>query len=235
MKTLIKFIISLAIMFVSVYYIYNYYSQTNEENYKKISIIGNNTEFISSLKEENNNTEIVLYIEIPEVFGLPIPQSGDNSYYYNHDIKQNDNKNGSPFLDYRNMSLNDKKLIIYGHNKSYRSLPFNNILNYQNEDFYKKHPTIYLYKEDGKKAYNIFASFIESKDMSYLDITGLNNIEFYEHLLKFKDKSLYDTKTTIDGDSKVLVLVTNATTDYDEETKYQVVIAIEDKYYNEEK
>ena len=231
MKNLIKFILSIALMSVAIYFIHDYYSNMEENGIKTAPSIGNNTEFIASLKKENNNNEIVMYLEIPDVFGLPIAQTENNEYYYKHDIKKEENKNGAPFLDYRTKSLNDKKLIIYGHNKSYRSLVFNNILNYQKEDFFKKHPNIYIYTNDVKREYKIFSSFIETDEDDYLSLTNFNNIEFYEHLLKYKDKSLYDTKVVIDGESKVIVLTTNATTDYDDKEKHQVIFAIENKDY----
>lgn len=233
MKSLIKILFALAIMLVSIYYIHDYYV-THKKKSESLVVITDSSKFISDLREKHNNNEIMLYLEIPQVFSIPVPQTENNEYYYTHDIDKKNNSFGSPFLDYRVKSLTDKKLIIYGHKDNYRSYPFNNILNYQKEEYFKKNPKIFIYKDSGKEVYNIFTVFLEESDTNYLELKAMNNIEFYEHILKYKDKSLYDTGATIDGDSKVIVLTTSASDSYSESKKTIVVMAIEDRHYKEE-
>ena len=231
MKNLIKLAISIIVMLVAVYFIYDYYKdKTITGSYQNITNIDSSSKFIADLKDEHKNNEIVMYLEIPDVVGIAIPQTDNNEYYLTHNIDKKEDKNGTPFLDYRNKSLNDKKLIVYGHNDAYKNLPFSRLLDYQKEDFYKEHSKVHLYYDGGKRVYRIFSYFTEKEDFDYVNIYGFNDITFYEHILKLKDKSFYDTGTKIDGESKILVIQTSTFDDnYNGDTKYQIIAAIEEK------
>ena len=231
MKKLLKLAICMIAMLVAVYFIYEYYKdKTITGSYQAITNIDSSSKFIADLKTEHKNNEITLYIEIPKVLGIAIPQTDNNEYYLSHNIDKKDSENGTPFLDYRNKSLNDRKLIIYGHTDNYQKAPFSKFSSYQKKDFYKEHSIITLYTEEGKRTYKIFSVFYEKKDFDYVDMDGFNDITFYEHLVKLKEKSLYDTGTKLDGERKVLILQTTTFDDnYNGETKYQIIAAIEEK------
>lgn len=228
MKKLIELFLCIAAMLICVYLIYNHYEyQVYNNNNNSITKDGKNNEFINKLRKDYGNNEIVMLLEIPGVFSIPVAQTDNNDYYLSHDIYKNDSNDGCPFLDYRIKSLNDRKLIIYGHDSVSRTLPFSDLKNYQNQEFFMKHKEIFIYTDEGEKVYKIFSSFNEDSDGDYLDLNGFTGMDYYEHLLKIKNKSLYDTNVSINDDSKVIVLRTSTGNQNQEgNIIYQVVVAV---------
>lgn len=226
----LKLLICFLIMLLTIYFIYDYYDSKNintisdyvspeEENVEELDVI-------SELREKYNNNEIKAFLEIPDVLALPITQTNDNEYYLNHDAYKEEVKAGTPFLDYRIKSLEERKLIIYGHNSTYRTLPFTNLLNYQDKEFYSAHPKMYLYTETGKKTYNIFSAYVESKDFDYVNLNNFNGLTFYEHILKLQKKSLYDTEITLNENSKILIIQTCSFDNPNTSSNYQLVMGV---------
>ena len=84
--------------------------------------------------------------------------------------------------------------------------------------------------------YDIFSVFTDDgKNESYLELTGFPGDEYYEHLLELKSKSIYDTKISIDKNSKIVVIRTCAIeSGCMENPQYQIVVAREnnDKFRN---
>lgn len=229
MKKLIKFGICICIMLTSVYLIYYYYKNEEPNREKKLYVSNEETlEKIKSLQTEYNNNEIVMYIDIPDIFSMPIVQTANNEYYKNHNLYKEKLDIGTPYLDYRIKSLKDKKLIVYGYEKMNKSLPFTLLFNYQNKDFFYNHQDISVYTENGKKVYKVFSVFSESEDFSYRDLNGFIGNEYYEHLLNLKDKSIYDTNTILDEDSKIIIFEScSLASGCQDNNMYQVVVAKE--------
>lgn len=231
MKKTLKICLCFLFMLVSIYFIYDYYSEINiqKEEYIPNNKItnGQNIDVITKLKNKYNNNDIVMLLEIPGVLTSPVVQSSDNEYYLNHDIYKNKRSSGSLFLDYRNTSFNDKKLIIYGHNSTKRKLPFSNLLEYDSYSFYKEHPSIIIHTTEGKKKYDIFSSYVETSDFDYVNLNEFNGLSYYEHLQKLKNKSKYNTNVEIKEDSKIIILQTcTFSNKYNTDTKYQLVMGV---------
>lgn len=232
MKKILKLTLCMCLMLISVYLIYNHYKDysINNENGDFISNNDDDFEFINKLKTKYNNNEIVMFLDIPNLINVPIVQTENNSFYQNHNLYRNHSNKGTPYLDYRNKSSHDKKIIIYGHNKMNMTLIFSKLLDYQNKSFYDKHQNISIITDHSKKNYKIFSVFTEKDDFDYLDLNGFPGMEYYEHLLKLKGKSIYDTGVSIDENSKVVVLQTCALENgCDNIAEYQVIIAKEVK------
>ena len=124
-------------MLISVYLIYDYYKyHTDSVIDDYISKHDDDFELINNLKKKYNNNEVLMYLELPGVFSVPIVQTGDNTYYLTHNVYNQEFGGGTPFLDYRNKSLQDRKLVIYGHSTMNKTLPFSNFVNYENKSFF---------------------------------------------------------------------------------------------------
>lgn len=230
MKKVLKLMLCMCVMLVSVYLIHDHYKDYNVQNEKDDFIANNDDDYelISELRTKYSNNEIVMYLEIPGVLSTPIVQTENNSYYLNHNIYREESNKGIPYLDYRNKSLNDRKLILYGHNRINMALIFSKLLDYQNESFYKEHSDIKVYSDHGKKIYRIFSVFTEKDNFDYLDLNGFPGDEYYSHLSNLKDKSIYDTGVSIDNNSKVLVIQTcSSVNGCDNIAEYQVMVAVE--------
>lgn len=231
MKKIIKFLLCIAAMLIAVYLIYDYYKDKAPVS-KDQDLITNNegAEKIKRLSSEYNNNEIVMFFEIPEVISIPIVQTENNEFYLSHDIYKNESDNGTPFLDFRNKSLGDRKLIIYGDSSFNPAFPLSNLYKYKDNSFYNDHSTINIYTEHGKRNYKVLSVFFEKEDLSYLDLSGFPGSEYLDHLLSLKSKSIYDTGVEVSNESKVLVIETCATEKgCDSDSEHLVVVAKEEK------
>lgn len=162
---------------------------------------------ITKLQNEYNNSDIIAYIEIPNVLSTPVVQTSDNDYYLSHDLRKNYDIKGSVYLDYRN-KLNDKKILLYGHSGKEQELPFLQLNKYIDESFYKEHKYIYLHTKEEKRKYLIFSSYIETEDYDYVNLNSFNGLSWTEHLNKLKNKSNYKVDVNIDDNSKIIILQT---------------------------
>ena len=210
-----KILYSLTVFLVLVYVFFGiYYNVDHKEikiiNPKKaiVKVLKRETEInISKLQEKYNNEDIVAYLEIPKVFGTPIVQAKDNEYYLKKDLYKKEDIKGSEFLDYRN-TLNDNKLLIYGHSGKEKELPFLQLHKYTSEEYYKAHKYIYLYTKEEKRKYLIFSSYVENKDYDYVNLKSYSGLSWKEHLNKLKNKSEYNVDVELKDDSKIIILQT---------------------------
>ncbi len=68
----------------------------------------------------------------------------DNDYYLKHDFEGDSNRNGAIFADYRlNLEYGVKQpnIVVYGHHMK-SGLMFNNLIKYDDIEFYKQNPVI---------------------------------------------------------------------------------------------
>ena len=121
-----------------------------------------------------------------------------------------------------------KKLLIYGHSDPYGILPFVKLTNYNDKKFMEDNPYIYIIDKDGIREYEVFSSYIETKDFDYVNLESFSGLTYKEHLDKLRKKSFVKHDIELNDDSKVLILQTCS---FDErvsaKTKFQIVVAKE--------
>lgn len=219
-------IISLIIILVCLYFIWNWYKE-NKKTSGILSKIEQTVSFdeissnnFSSLLTENSNT--VGWIRVNNTnINYPVVQHTDNSYYLTHSFNNEYNSAGWIFVDYRNkLDGTDKNIIIYGHNRMDGSMfaSLKNVLNkdwYTNEDNYK----INLYTINGTKTYEIFSIYkIESEN--YYTTTSFNSTNEYSNFLNtVKNRSIYNFNVELNNRDSILTLSTCANNN-----KYRVVL-----------
>ena len=232
MKNIMKLCLCVVGMLVCVYLIYNHYEYQvmKDSDMPTFDYDEQSSEKINKLKEEYNNNEIVMYLEIPDALTVPVVQTDNNDFYINHDISKKESSSGTSFLDYRNKSLNDKKLIVYGNNKLDKALPLSKLLDYNDEKFFRKHTNINVYTDSGKKTYKVFSSYIEKENFDYINLKGYTGLGYYEHLLDLKEKSQYKTDVSIDENSRIIIIETcTLESGCDANPSYRLLIGVEDK------
>ena len=166
-----------------------------------------------------------IHLSKPNILETDIVQGKDNKYYLNHDLNDNEDINGSIFMDYR-VNLNSNKVLIYGHSGDNKDLPFLVLNKYSNKDFFYKNNTIYIYTYNKTYIYKVFSSYIETKDFDYMNINNYNGLTYIEHINKLKDKSLFKTNIELTEKDHILILQTCSTNNnIKSKTKYQLVIA----------
>lgn len=96
----------------------------------------------SQLYEQNHDLAGWITIEGTNIDYPVMYVQGDNDMYLHRNFKKEYDAGGVPFID-GNCTLNprDNNLVIYGHSMNDKSM-FQNLLNYREESYYKKHPIV---------------------------------------------------------------------------------------------
>lgn len=122
-------------------------------------------------------------------------------------------------MDYRN-NTSDRKVIIYGHNSNNVYTEFNILEKYLNSSYYYNHPTITFKDIDNTYYYQIFSIYKTDKDYQHVNL-NFTDETYKKHLEWLKNKSLYDTNISIDGNDQIIVL---QTCDVTNEGEYIIVV-----------
>lgn len=232
-------IIILLVMLIASILTFNIYKYNNT---LKSKIINSNTievnyeinkidyeEELNKVRNKYNNNDIVgILSNSDDTLNEIVMQSTDNDYYLEHTVYHESNWRGQTFLDYRNDINNSDKLIIYGHNSNYYNLPFKVLENYYNKSYYDENKYLYLQTNLNKYKYEIFSVYVEVSDWDYYNKMKFNTKdEYYNHILKLKNKSMYDTNVSVNEDDKILIIQTCSTKkEYSNyENKFLLIIA----------
>ena len=174
--------------------------------YKKVREDAEEKNIINEYQKEFNNEDVIGEITIENAdFIVPFAHGDDNNYYLKHLLDKTPNYLGSLFLDYRN-SINDKKIIIYGHNSTYKYTGFNILEKYLKKDYYLNHSNIQIRTENDIYNYKIFSVYIAKDDLSHVNLK-FNDYSYVNHLRHLKNSSIYNTDVDVDNEY-ILVLQT---------------------------
>ena len=170
---------------------------------------------LQELKKENE--DIVAWLEIANTkINYPVLQTTDNEYYMTHNYKKEKSGDGSIFLD-KDYDWNkpSDNLLIYGHNNKNGNM-FQELLKYENENYYKEHSTINFTTINEDSIYEIIAVFksrVYYKNEKnvfryYYFLNADNKEEFDYYINESKKASLYDTGKTAEYGEQLLTLST---------------------------
>ena len=170
---------------------------------------------VKQLQEQN--ADIVGWLEIENTnINYPVLQGTDNSYYMTHNYKKEKSKNGSIFLDANyNWNISSNNLLIYGHNLG-NGMMFQELLKYEKQSFYKKHPNIRFTTADEDAEYEIisvFKSRVYYKSERnvfryYYFINSKSEIEYNDFVKNAKNASLYPIDATANYGDQLITLST---------------------------
>ena len=136
-----------------------------------------------TLKASNSDVIGWIYGE-DTIIDYPVVQADDNSYYLRRMLNGKYNKNGTIFMDYRNSSdLSDFHTIIYGHNMKNNAM-FGTLTEYASQEYYDKHPVLWLLTPDKNYQIELIGGFITPAD-----------------------SEIYSFPTTVEGRDKLISIV----------------------------
>ena len=162
---------------------------------------------IDNYRKDYNNQDIIGELVIANSnFKEIVVQTSDNEFYLNHLVDKTYNRLGSIFMDYRN-TVDDRKIIIYGHNSEDIYTEFNLLENYLNFDYYKEHQDIYFKTINNNYHYKVFSVFIVINDYRYINL-NFSDDEYNKHLNYLKEQSVYDTYVDVNDNDEIIVLQT---------------------------
>lgn len=232
-KKTIILIISIIILLslITTYLLITNNNKDIDFNIERNNNVTNPTDYkqeIDTLKEKYNNNDVVGILSFDNTdYTKAVMQSSDNEYYLNHTEDKEENFMGSIYLDYRVNIDSSKKLLIFGHNSQNVDMPFKILENYYDKTYYDEHKYIYITTNNVKKKYEIFSVYVEYKDFTYMTINFKSDEDYYNHITKLKEKSLYNTDVELTEKDEILLLQTCSThKDYQQyDKKYLLVIA----------
>lgn len=177
------------------------------------------------------NADMVGWLSIPgtEIDYPVMYREDDNDYYLSHNFDKEKDRNGLLVLDKR--CDPDEEVthhyLIHGHNMHTGAM-FGTLKYYEQQDYYKKHPTITycsLYEENTYEIIAVFKSSVyneETTDFQYYNYIQIDNEEqFQSYVTGVKDQSLYDTGVeAFWGDC----LITLSTCEYSKENGRLVIV-----------
>ena len=180
---------------------------------------------VKPLREHYQNDDVVGKLTIEgTAIDTPVMQTTDNSYYLNHNEYGAYQAEGSLYADYR-VSLDGKKVLIFGHSSPGWNVPFNDLEKYYEKSFYDTHKYITLVSLEKTYTYEIFSVHIETSDFSYMNL-NIDEDTYKNYLLKYKDKSIYNTRAKVDNDDILILQTCSNHPEYQNyKKKYLLVVA----------
>ena len=165
-----------------------------------------------SLQEQN--PDVYAWITVPGTqIDYPILQSpDDNSYYLTHTIDGEEKTGGAIFTEnYNHTDMEDPNTVIYGHDMRNGSM-FQNLLNYQDREFFDENREVIIYTPDAIRHYKIFAAYLYD-DRHLLQSFNFHNTDVYRQYLdsifSIRDMNVcIDTSVEVDTDDKIITLST---------------------------
>ena len=221
-------IILIVLIIISVVYIIRYFInqyETNKESdvlasveIDESQITDDTTERMLQVRElQKENSDIVGWLEIEGTnMNYPVLQGDDNSYYMTHNYKRETTSSGSLFLDKDyDWDIPSSNLLIYGHN-NLDGLMFQELLKYEDEDFFKEHPTFRFTTADEDAEYEIISAFksrvyykSEKNVFRYYYFVNANTEEEYNQFItNAKKASLYNIDASAKYGDQLITLST---------------------------
>lgn len=187
---------------------YETYTNDTGENISQQENTKNDTEGINwdILLDINDDTKAILYIPRLNV-NLPVVLGEDNQYYLSHSIDRNPSSCGTLFFDSRIKGMDDKNLIIYGHNMLNGSM-FGSLDRFFENNFIENNSNIYLIMKDKVLTYRIFSVYTTENGSSTYTTRFTNDLNFKNYKKKMYENSTIETDADIDNNSQVLTLST---------------------------
>lgn len=171
---------------------------------------------------KSKNTDSVAWIKINNTnINYPIVKASNNSYYLKRNFNKEKNSAGWIFADYRNnFETLDTNTIVYGHNRRNGTM-FSNLNYYLNTEWCSNEENKYFNFITGNQNYiaEIFSVYkVRSSNVSLTNnFTSVE--EFQENIDAWKNASIYDFKTDVTTDDKILTLCT-----CDNNNSYRILI-----------
>lgn len=216
-------VIIICIAVIAVYYMQR---KKGEEEYAKIQKVAKDIvvaeepeieEYVSPINFEELwaiNEEIYAWIEITGTeIDYPILQrEGDDSYYLNHTIEGEEGLPGSIYTEAVNSKdFTDFNTMIYGHNLKGGGM-FTSLHEYEDPEFLKSYPYVYIYMPDRMLTYQIFiAAVYDDRHIMYsFDFSNEAGCqEYLDALQELRAEAFcYDESLDVNTDSKILTLST---------------------------
>lgn len=160
------------------------------------------------------NPDVYAWITIPgTAIDYPVLQNAsDNTYYLNHTIDGVESPEGAIYTEtYNSTDFEDPNTVIYGHDMANGSM-FQNLLKYQDRDFFDANREVLIYTPDAIRRYRIFAAYLYD-DRHILQSFDFDDKDVYRQYLEsvFAIREMgacIDSEQAVTEDDRILTLST---------------------------
>lgn len=162
------------------------------------------------------NQKLIGWVKIDDTYiDYPVLQTSNNEYYIDHNFDQEQDRNGSIFLDAACTILpRSTNLILYGHHMRSGRM-FGQLNKYSSESFYEEHKLIQfdtIYERGTYEVMFVFRSKVYEESeivfKYYQFINAASETEFNSYMREMAEMSLYDTGVTAEYGDELLTLST---------------------------
>lgn len=215
-------IILLVVFLIASFKIISFFLDTHKNKKDNEMLID---EVIKEIPSENNETKLVIdFVKLLEKnkdtkgwiryndnkINYPIVQAKDNEYYLTRSFYKKYNQAGSIFMDYRNVSFDDKNVVLYGHSMLDNSM-LGSLQDLFNKDFFLKDENNIIELrdlDDNILKYQIFSYYIIEKEEYYITTSFKSDKEFLNFLKVLKERSYKKFDVDLNSNDKILTLST---------------------------
>ena len=148
----------------------------------------------------------------------PVVQYKNNEYFLTRNFERKNDEAGTLFFDYRNeMGMGLENWILYGHRRNDGSM-FGNLKRYGREEYYLKHPVIYLLTPNQNYRIELFScrTVQAAADPKYYTLFFASKEEMEKYILKAKQQSYWESIYD-EGTDYPLITLSTCTTYGDKE------------------
>lgn len=162
------------------------------------------------------NQKLIGWVKIDDTYiDYPVLQTSNNDYYIDHNFDQEEDRNGSIFLDAACTILpRSTNLILYGHHMRSGRM-FGQLNKYSSQSFYEDHKLIQfdtIYERGTYEVMFVFRSKVYEESeivfKYYQFINAASETEFNSYMREMAAMSLYDTGVTAEFGDELLTLST---------------------------
>ncbi len=155
------------------------------------------------------NQDIVGWLTIADTkIDYPILQTTNNDYYLTHNYKNEESKEGSIFMDYRNSAdTKEKQTILYGHEMKNGSM-FGELKKFLDLEFLSQHKRFSYQTNAASYEVEIFSVYATTTSFDYLKTEFSSDADYKEYLQTISDKSIYDSNVSISEQDQIITLST---------------------------
>ncbi|MEG2233941.1 MAG: class B sortase [Oscillospiraceae bacterium] len=161
---------------------------------------------------EDINSDSIAWLKCEgTLINYPIVQGSDNEYYLKHTIMDEWSDAGCVFLDFRNSDeFSDMQSIVFGHNFYRKDLMFTSLMNYKEQEYYEKFPTMSLYTPNEEYEIEIFSGY-EIEAVQYdLKLNYDSEDEYADFLRQVQDKSDFRSNAVPTSADRIFTMCTCA-------------------------
>ena len=169
----------------------------------------------------NINGDIIGWLNIPGTgIDYPVTHTNNNSYYMNHNIYKQSDRNGALLADYECNFNNGlpTNTVIYGHNwnnyqgdiadNNPKDIMFDEVHKYADATFAKNHPYIYFSTTSKDYKYQVFAAFYTHVNWTDYLYTYPNATRMQNIISTAKNSSLHNFGVNVSTSDKIISLST---------------------------